>query len=77
MQCCENLLRFETRFDTPADSPAAWWRIAWAREGGIPWIPVPGHRGTGQVRASPGVDPDRGTLNASELATHHQTTMLF
>ena len=23
----------------------------WAREGGIPWIPGPGRRGTGQVRA--------------------------
>ena len=51
MQCGENLLRFETRFDTPAGGLAAWWRIeTWAREEGIGLIPGPGRRGTGQNR---------------------------
>ena len=31
----------------------------WAREEGIGLIPGPGRRWAGQVRAEPGVDPDR------------------
>ena len=63
MQCGENLLSFKTRFGTPAGGLTAWWRMeTWAREGGIPWIPAPGRRCPGQVRAEPadpGMDPDR------------------
>ena len=78
MQCGENLLRFEPYLDTPAGGLAAWWRIeTWVREGGISWIPAPGRRSAGQGRASPGVPPDRGALNTSELSENHACLILF
>ena len=67
MQCGENLLRFETRFDTPAGGLAAWWRIeTWAREGvylgsQLPVDALPGK--AGQVRARPGMALDRVFFN--------------
>ena len=67
MQCGENLLRFETRFDTPAGGLAAWWRIeTGAREGvylgsQLPVDAVPGK--SGQVRANPGMALDRVFFN--------------
>ena len=79
MQCGENLLRFETRFDTPAGGLAAWWRIeTWAREGVYlgSQLPVDAEPGrSGQNRAEPGAGLDRRTNrgfvagNASKLDT--------
>ena len=67
MQCGENLLRFELRFDTPAGGLAAWWRIeTWAREGvylgsQLPVDALPGR--AGQDRAKPGAALDRVFFN--------------
>ena len=66
MQCGENLLRFELRFDKPAGGLAAWWRIeTGAREGvylgsQLPVDALPGRTGQSrEIRAKPGLILDR------------------